>query len=52
MKPNSDTIKAAVASYFRYTRQCPLVAFECSARLLFGGELAEYELECRILMED
>jgi len=40
MKPNSDAIKAAVASYFRYTRQCPLVAFECSARLFFGGELA------------
>jgi len=41
MKPNSDTIKAAVASYWRYTRQCPLVAFECSARLFFGGELAD-----------
>ncbi len=38
---SSDTIKAAVASYWRYTRQCPLVAFECSARLHFGGELAD-----------
>ena len=42
MKPNSDTIKAAVASYWRYTRQCPLVAFECNARLQpWGGELAD-----------
>ena len=42
MKPNSDTIKAAVASYFRYQRQCPLVAFECNARLKsWGGELAD-----------
>lgn len=42
MKPNSDAIKAAVASYWRYTRQCPLVAFECNARLKpWGGELAD-----------
>jgi len=42
VKPNSDTIKAAVASYFRYQRQCPLVAFECNARLEpWGGELAD-----------
>jgi len=37
VKPNSDAIKAAVASHFRYTRQCSLVAFECCARLFFGG---------------
>ena len=42
MKPNSDVIKAAVASYWRYTRQCPLVAFECSTKLKsWGGELAD-----------
>ncbi len=42
MKPNSDAIKAAVASYWRYTRQCPLVAFECSTKLTpREGELAD-----------
>lgn len=42
MKPNSDAIKAAVASYWRYTRQCPLVAFECSDKLeSWGCELAD-----------
>ena len=29
----ADSIKAAVASYWRYTRQCPLVALEASSML-------------------
>jgi len=33
---SSDAIKASVAAYFRYTRQCPLVAFEAAARLDWG----------------
>ena len=42
MNPNSDTIKAAVASHFRYTRQCTLIAFECCARLkTWSGEIAD-----------
>jgi len=42
MKLNSDVIKAAMASYWRYTRQCPIVAFECSVELDSDpGELAD-----------
>lgn len=33
---NSDTIKACVAAYWRYQRQCPFVAFESSSRLDWG----------------
>jgi hypothetical protein len=33
---SSDAIKASVAAYFRYARQCPLVAFEAAARLNGG----------------
>jgi len=33
---NSDTIKASVAAYWRYTRQCPLVAFEAQVKLDWG----------------
>ena len=36
MELSSDTIKASVAAYWRYTRQCPLVAFEASTRLDWG----------------
>lgn len=39
---NSDTIKACIAAYWRYQRQCPLVAFEASSRLDWGfGEQAD-----------
>ena len=39
---NSDTIKASVAAYWRYKRQCPLVAFESNSRLNWGyGEQAD-----------
>lgn len=39
---NSDTIKACVAAYWRYKRQCPLVAFETGSRLDWGyGEQAD-----------
>lgn len=42
LKLCSDDIKAAVASYWRYTRQCPLIAFECCVGLEWGaGELAD-----------
>lgn len=33
MKLTADSIKAAVAAYWRYTRQCPLVALEASCLL-------------------
>jgi hypothetical protein len=33
MKNNSGTLKACVAAYWRYSRQCPLVAFEAGSRL-------------------
>lgn len=36
MELSSDAIKASVAAYFRYTRQCPLVAFEACSRLGWG----------------
>jgi len=36
VKLSSDTIKASVAAYWRYTKQCPLVAFEASVRLDWG----------------
>jgi len=39
---NSETIKACIAAYWRYERQCPLVAFEAASRLDWGwGELAD-----------
>jgi len=39
---NSDTIKACIAAYWRYQRQCPMVAFESSSRLDWGwGEQAD-----------
>lgn len=39
---NSETIKACIAAYWRYERQCPLVAFEASSRLDWGwGEQAD-----------
>ncbi len=39
---NSDTIKACIAAYWRYQRQCPVVAFEASSRLDWGwGEQAD-----------
>lgn len=39
---NSETLKACVAAYWRYERQCPLVAFEGSSRLEWGwGEQAD-----------
>ena len=42
MELSSDTIKASVAAYWRYKRQCPLVAFEASSRLDWGwGEQAD-----------
>jgi len=41
-KNNSETIKACIAAYWRYERQCPLVAFEAGSRLEWGwGELAD-----------
>ena len=40
MNLTSHAIKAAVAAYWRYTRQCSMVAFECSTHLR-GGELAD-----------
>ena len=40
MKLTSHVIKAAVAAYWRYTRQCSIVAFECDTQLR-GGELAD-----------
>ena len=33
MKISSDKVKAIIASYWRYTRQCPLVALEANCRL-------------------
>ncbi len=30
---SAKAIKAAVAAYWRYSRQCPLIALEASARL-------------------
>ena len=36
MKVKGDSIKASVAAYWRYTRQCPLVAFESSSMLEWG----------------
>ena len=30
---NANAIKAAVVSYWRYSRQCPIIALEASARL-------------------
>jgi hypothetical protein len=41
MKITSHTIKAAVASYWRYTRQCGIVAFESRTHFHWGGELAD-----------
>lgn len=40
---NSDQIKATIASYWRYVRQCPVVALEVSSNLssYSGGELAD-----------
>ena len=40
MKVDADKIKAAVAWYWRYDRQCPLIAFECSPNG-FGGEVSD-----------
>ena len=34
---NSDTIKACIAAYWRYQRQCPMVAFESYSKLDWGG---------------
>lgn len=36
---SSDRLKAAVASYWRYERQCPLIAFEGTCKVT--GELAD-----------
>lgn len=33
MKIKADSIKASVAAYWRYVRQCPLVALEANSRL-------------------
>lgn len=33
MKISSDKVKAIIASYWRYTRQCPLVALEANCQL-------------------
>ena len=39
---NSETIKACIAAYWRYQRQCPVVAFEAGSRLKWGlGEQAD-----------
>ena len=40
-KNNSETIKACIAAYWRYERQCPVVAFEAGSDLEWGGELAD-----------
>jgi len=38
----AEQIKAAVASYYRYERQCPVVAFETNSQLEgWAGELAD-----------
>lgn len=40
MKP--DKMKAIIASYWRYVRQCPMVALEANCQLeTYGGELAD-----------
>lgn len=41
MKITSHVIKAAVAAYWRYTRQTPIVAFEYRTRFHWGGELSD-----------
>lgn len=41
MKITSHIIKAAVASYWRYERQCRIVAFEYHTHFHWGGELAD-----------
>jgi hypothetical protein len=41
-KLSSDRLKAAIASYWRYVRRCPLVALEANCRLQsYSGELAD-----------
>jgi len=39
MKIDAENLKAAVASYWRYERQCPLIAFEGTCKVT--GELAD-----------
>lgn len=63
-KVSAEKIKAAVAAYWRYTRQCPLVALEANCRLQSfsdGGqadvlvvtkERYLMEVEVKISMED
>ena len=56
-------IKAMVAGYFRYKKQCPVVAFEASNKLKWAdGELADilvvsesrmlYEIEVKVSLSD
>ncbi|MDD5510825.1 MAG: hypothetical protein PHI12_08445 [Dehalococcoidales bacterium] len=50
---NSDEIKANIAQYYRYNKQCPVIAFEASSRLGYGDELADVLVitEERLLIE-
>lgn len=63
MNMNSDMLKAMVAGYFRYKKQCPVVAFETSDKLRWStGEPADvlvltdsrvlYEIEVKISLAD
>ena len=63
MKLTASEIKAMVAGYFRYKRQCPVIAFEASDKLKWAdGEPADilvitesrmlYEIEVKISLSD